>query len=460
LPRPFSPSLLIGLAALLLVERALSEWWAWQGKGQGQPAPAHPSAPPAQISFAGLAAVSLLALSPSFVFWCRQGIFVTNLTQPLVFWSLWQAVRWLRIGRPAALLQAAFAAGLALYAKLIAVWIILPAALIALGAWLWLRRNGRGPRLAPGTFIAALALFLLPLLPLLAFNLQTGGTFSTVSANLGSSYYGVDNRALLTNLGTRLTQLVTVLRGDHFWYLGGLYANVFAPWLAALALIAGILLRPRAILPPLALLALAVLFSSVTISDLFITHYSLLHPLMIAVIALSLAAWSSAQTTAPRHSRLIQASAAAFLALWIVADLNASVAYHRVLTERGGLAGHSAASYQLAYYLRTHGMSAPIALDWGIEAPVRFLTQDAVQPIELFGYTTLDQPDTAFTERIAPFLGNRDNVYLVHAPAQTVFRGRHEAFAAAAQAAGLTLEREQVFPQQDGTPIFEIWRAR
>ena len=63
---------------------------------------------------AGLLAVTLLAVAPSFIFWARQGVFVTNLMLPLTFVAAWQAVRWLHTGRSRHLLLAAFAAGLAL----------------------------------------------------------------------------------------------------------------------------------------------------------------------------------------------------------------------------------------------------------------------------------------------------------------------------------------------------------
>ena len=129
---------------------------------------------------------------------------------------------------------------------------------------------------------------LLPLLPLLLFNLQTGGTFASLGGNLGQSYYGVDNRDLLANLPVRLRQLGQVLRGDQLWYLGGLHANQLAPWTALLATAAALTVGGRRALatvgPPLALLALAVVASLFTVSDLFVTHYALIQPLAVAVV--------------------------------------------------------------------------------------------------------------------------------------------------------------------------------
>ncbi|MCB0152093.1 MAG: hypothetical protein KDE01_31110, partial [Caldilineaceae bacterium] len=77
----------------------------------------------------------------------------------------------------------------------------------------------------------------------------------------------------------------------------------------------------------------------------------------------------------------------------------------------------------LAYHLRYNGMGAPLALDWGIDAPVRYLSQGAVTPIEIFGYASPAAPDDGFAGRLAPFLENPDNVYLLHSEGATVFAG-------------------------------------
>ena len=146
------------------------------------------------------------------------------------------------------------------------------------------------------------------------------------------------------------------------------------------------------------------------------------------------------------------------MALWVAADLVATVRYHTFLTRTGGLGDHSDVTYHLAYALRYQGLGAPIALDWGFDAPVRYLSEGTVTPIEIFGYATPTAPDAEFVARLQLFLGNPDNVYLLHTPAATVFQGRREQFLAAAQAAGLRAQLESTFAQRDGTPLIELWR--
>ena len=297
--------ILLAVLTLFLLERTVAEWeMGRQGdkeprrQGDEEIDPRSPIPNPRSPIFA----VLLLVASPSFVFWSRQGIFVTNLTQPLALLCVWMGLRWLRTGRGGALILSGLAAGLALYAKLLAVWIVGPFGLMVGGWWLWRRfeekrrpdRVGkRVPQPTLGGWVGAVAAFGLGLLPLVLFNVQTGGTFSSIGGNLGQSYYGVDNANILANLPVRLGQLISTLTGDHFWYLGGIYANRLAPWLAGIAVIAGLIRRPRTILPPLILLALALAASLFTVSDLFITHYALIQPFMVAVVALGIGDWGS-----------------------------------------------------------------------------------------------------------------------------------------------------------------------
>ncbi len=124
------------------------------------------------------------------------------------------------------------------------------------------------------------------------------------------------------------------------------------------------------------------------------------------------------------------------------------------------MADHSDASYHLAYYLRYNGLGAPIVLDWGIEAPVRYLSQGAVRPIEVFGYESLSSPDDQFEARLEQFVFNPDNVYLLHSPEHTVFDGRRDAFTEYVEERGLSLESIDTFRQRNGVPLFEVWRVQ
>lgn len=500
-------SVLMGLLALVTLERGLS-WWIYihteqQGTGQGyteqdytgqgyteqedtEPEDTEPediaqgdSGPHrVPISSIGLIAVLLLAASPSFVFWSRQGIFVTNVIQPLCFAWFWMMARWvdalqqgnlaspgnaMRGGTRSTLwaILAGCLAGLALYGKLLSIWILLPFGLyfLILG---WRRGGLRTEtfRLTIDTIDMAVAALVM-LSPFLLFNLQSGGTISALSSNATESYYGVDNLALGQNFGVRVAQLAGVLRGDHFWYLGGIYANAAAPWLAALGMLLGLFYAWRAASRWLLLLAVSVGLSLFTISDLFITHYALIHPLLVAAAAIGMAGLIGSESgqTGNLYRATARLLAVALVCGWLLLDAFVTVRYHDALNQSGGLADHSDATYDLAYHLRYNGMGAPILLDWGMDAQIRYLSQGTVRPIEIFGYDSVSEPDADFVNRLGLFIDNPDNVYLLHAEGASIFGGRRELFFSEAANRGLEPSLIQTFAQRDGTPLFELWRV-
>jgi hypothetical protein len=506
---------------------------------------------------ASVVTVGLLAASPTFVFWSRQGIFVTNLTALLFMAGLLSGLRWWSGGRPKDLWLTAFLLGLGVYAKLLFVWAVAALVLVALVGWRLKRlHSSRPPALSPlspqapeehagtnrhalqaaggapdavgaapgnqagsahqstvgasnrkrtpavlATWIVAVICFLVPLIPLALFNLRTGGTLASLFGNLGSSYYGVNNSAYLPNLLVRIRQLPTLLRGDHFWYLGELFADPWAPWLAGglivAATIQAVLLwrrkvgplahrtpatesspdRAYAFLLPLALILLVVAQSAFTVSDLFITHYALIYPLIPLVGGLAAAALvdglqeerersdgnGGSEGQRSRGMRFLPAlvAGAAVLAVvwWAGGDLWTTLRYHKVLSVSGGYSAHSDAVYALAESLDREGASAPLALDWGLQAPVRFLTAGRVNPIEVFGYDRMDAPDAGFAERMSGFLNDRNNLYLAHMPDASVFRGRVDALKALAASKGLALEEQGRFAERSGHPLFVLYRA-
>jgi hypothetical protein len=452
-----------------------------------------------RLSGATAAAIAslLLAVNPTFIFWSRQGIFVTNLTALLFVASLLTGLRWWEGRRPLDLWLTAFLWGLGIYAKLLFIWAVIAMAIAGGIAWVIdARRRGgeaasrdheRAAEVKPfagrasllRTWIIAAGCFCLPLIPLIVFNLQTGGTLASVFGSLSRSYYGVDNRAYLPNLAIRLGQLRILLRGDHLWYLGEVYANRWAPLLAAgLAAVWTAVWLWRCILGParrwaslapllpVALLALIVAQSAFTVSDLFITHSALLAPLIplsVGVLAGDLLRQigerRADEKASVRGLALLSMLCLAPVIVWGATDLANAVRYHRVLALSGGYGAHSDAIYRLADFLAAQGPSAPLALDWGIDAPVRYLTGGRANPIEAFGYERLDAPDPGFADRVRPFMDNPDNLYVAHAGEFTVFRGRLEALAASAAERGMNLQEVARFTERSGRPLFLVYRV-
>jgi len=414
----------------------------------------------------------LLAVNPSFIFWSRQGVFVTSITGTIAVASLLCWLHWYREGRARYLYWGAFLFGLGLYAKLLVLWVI-----VALGATFFvlkmpnLRKGFRlwaiSGRSAYRQLAIALLCFLLGIFPLIIYNVQTRGTFLTLTGNLTSTYYGASNLAFAENLSTRLEQLEVVLNGGHLWYLGGVFTNDLYPFLfvgAGLACIPVVILKARRewrrVAFPFLMLAFMALASCFTVSALWSTHYAILVPFlpMAMAVALDLLVRHAIPPGAGQKGNPIRwliPHLVMFLVTTVLAvsDLRVDLSYHQALARSGGYAAHSDASYELAHYLQDQGIVSPLAMDWGIDATVQFLTLGAVNPIEIFGYEW--DPDEAFEERLVRFLPNPDNLYIFHSPGETIF-DRREAFDRLVVEMGKVSRVEAVILERSGKSIFVL----
>jgi hypothetical protein len=417
----------------------------------------------------------LLAVNPSFIFWSRQGVFVTSITAMIAVASLLCWLRWYREQRTRYLYMATYLFGLGLYAKLLFLWVIvaLGATFLVLkisslrkGLRLWVNSG----RLAYKQLIIALVCFLLGILPLIIYNVQTKGTFLTLTGNLTSSYYGTYNLAFGENLATRLEQFKVALNGGHLWYLGGVFTNDFYPFFfvgAGLACIPVVLLRAkdewRRVAFPFLMPAFIVLASCFTVSALWLTHYAILVPFlpMAIAVALDLLVRYTIPSGAGHESNPIYRfipDLVVFLlvAILIAGDLQVDCSYHEALARSGGYAAHSGASYELARYLQDQSVASPLAMDWGIDATVQFLTLGAVNPIEIFGYEW--EPNEAFEERLGTFLPNPDNLYIFHSPGESVFH-RRQAFDRLVVEMDKVSRVEKVILDRSGKSIFVLVRV-
>jgi hypothetical protein len=341
------------------------------------------------------------------------------------------------------------------------------------------------PRLPTRADFAGFAAgLLLGLLPLLAYNLQTGGTLLSVGANLTTSYYGVNNLNVAENLRGRLDQFQAVIAGrDHLWYLGGSFGNPgweTALRIAALAIgLRALSFRQRSGLPMtlLLLLAFGVFQTSFTVSGLFPTHFAVFAPLWPILVALACEIVFDPfyeplmiHLNGPPLSTLTGGLVSGWLgfvnvgmlilavalgALW-ARDVAVTVAYHRALNASGGLGPHSDAIYRMAHYLESNREDSVAAMDWGIAPQVKMLTGGRVAPQEIFGYTW--EPDEGFVERLGE-AADPGALFVFHFPQETIFP-RREAFDQFAAAKGWETEQVAVISRRDGAPVFEVVRLK
>jgi len=422
---------------------------------------------------AAFLAALLLAVQPSFIFFTRQGIYVTNTTIVFslgILLALWRLVR---TGNLRWWWLIAFLAGLGLWAKFIMLWPLVATVVLALIVWVMRKQfeldpaEGFSPRqlLRPRAILFAILAFLLGLSPFLLFNFQTGATFSHFLGTLNQSYYGVENANYLTNLAIRWGQIGDYLQGNHFWYLGGAFADTLArpAWLLGLPIIITLLIWRRHnahqradALRALFFYAYALLLllqTPLTPTDLWYTHLALFSPFLALGAA---TAWMLLFRQFP--PRLATILTILFAVLLGASSIRADVNYHQALSASGGYADHSDASYRLTETLLEQDIRSPYALDWGFDAPVILISRGDVNPIEYFGYDRYDAPDDGFADRIRPLLHDQNAIFLLHMPDRTNFPGRREALMALAAEEGVQLETIAIISERSGAPHTEIIR--
>lgn len=423
----------------------------------------------------GLVAAAILAVDPTFVFWNRQGIFVTAVTAPIALAAVWCWTKRLDSGRRRWTMAGAFLFGLGLYAKVLFVWMI--AALVGatlLLSWSWLLKQL--PRLTSGQIKAIFMELALAILacglgcwPLIVYNWQTGGTFLNVSQNALTSYYGVNNLAVGANLTERFSQFVIFLNGGHLWYLGEVLTNWVFPMLVGVVFVLVVLFSMRNLITtgdpdkfpphkialfPFLVIILVILASIATVSALWVTHFALLMPW--PALAVAIGSWFLLKTCAVgRWSSASRLAIRAGLSILMVSNLVTTLRYHAALSVSGGLSSHSDAIYDLSDWLAHHADGLVVAMDWGLAAPVTYLTNGQVTPVEVFGYAW--QSDVQLTVRLNGFITQPEALYLWRAPDEIIF-DRSADFKALYRPHHLEETIEDAFYERSGRPVLGVTR--
>lgn len=429
--------------------------------------------------FAAFWASMWLAAFASFVFWSRQGVFVTSLAPCFAVLALAAGARWWRTGGSLALALAGLCAGLAIYSKLNALWLLNGVTgwgLVSLG-YAALRRRARGaarhepasrgaghamPPLGWRELIIFAGGIAAGLAPLVLYNLLSGwATLRTVSSSATETYLGQNNTEVLRNLVVRLGQAADVVRsGDHLWYLGGTFRNDIAlgSVLIALVILALAALREgwrAALLVPFLALA-AIAQSCFTISALWPTHFAVATPLPAMIFGIAVDRvfrWTSWRRLGTRLGRtLVMVAAVAVVA----SQAATSWQYRNAVVASGGLSFHSASIYDLSRFLDGRTEHA-VALDWGLAAPVEYLSGGGRDVEELYQY----QPGApGLAEALRPRFDTRgDDLYITHATNAEAFPQR-EAFLGIVAQSGRWAERVDTFMGRNGNPEIEVWRVR
>jgi hypothetical protein len=245
-------------------------------------------------------------------------------------------------------------------------------------------------------------------------------------------------------------------------YLAGISILLLAPWLRARE-------EAQKVLFPALTLAIALMASSFTPTGLLFTHLAILVPWPILVLAVTIdmiarrsgldkmrfvrrqARLDRGWATALSLGTLLSAALAGML---IYDDLKVDTAYHHDLKRIGGIGDHTSASYALVQYLEQQEIDDVVAMDWGIQDVIQFLSEGEINAPQLSSYEDVHQEDGAFALRVREHLDHPDTVYVFHVG--PVFKNRWEAFQHLAEQEGRTPVEIKIVHDRAAIPIFRL----
>ncbi|MEM8533211.1 MAG: glycosyltransferase family 39 protein [Chloroflexota bacterium] len=418
----------------------------------------------------------------SFVFWSRQGAFITSLAPCFAMCAFAIGAYWWRTQHWWAAGLTGLCAGLAIYSKLNALWL-----LTAMCAWVgihvcvtllqsrhtttaagivhratWRRIAADWPTMHWRTFGAGVAGLLVGCWPLLWYNLQTASaTFRVIQLNATETYLGANNSAILANLQTRLVQFADVIAsGEHLWYLGGAFPNhvaVVSILIASLVLVVRVIQTrgggwQSTLLAPFLCLAVIVQ-SCYTISALWPTHFAVATPLPAIIFGVSMSVLHTWNAKYIRWASLRRFALVCTATLIILLQVGTTVRYLNSLITSGGLSFHSSAIYDFSHFLDQRSEHI-VALDWGIATQVEYLTGGRKVIEEWHGYEQEATPEfvAGLHQRLNP-----STLYLTHAEHQEAFQ-RRGAFLQTIDESPYQTETINVSTRADGWPLLEVWK--
>jgi hypothetical protein len=124
----------------------------------------------------------------------------------------------------------------------------------------------------------------------------------------------------------------------------------------------------------------------------------------------------------------------------------------------GGKGLWSDSLYALTDRLQTkYGDRKPIALDWGFERSVAFLSQGRTRLQEMFEY--LPKPSPQYLEVATVMLRDSRHLYILHSPEVTQFHGYLQSLERAAMMQHMQLVAVETLYEGDGTPSIVLYTS-
>jgi len=400
--------------------------------------------------------IALAAVNPAFVFTQRMGYYSYGPVTLFTSISFYFLARYISKKGVRNLWISAIFAGVAVETALQAVFVLIPMALLAL---LFLKET----RLRPREIIIALSLFMVISLPVLLVGIKSGSMFQRIgwSGNSPGSFtisgfwdtLSLEARWFTGMLGgLDSVQKVCIgknIRSIWMYYVFWLSVSVLLFFSMVARDKIDFIKRDSA---PLL----------ITLCGLFFTGFLLTGRITYQLIVL----WPFAMLTigtgfAQIYNRfnLIRPITVSLTCLLAISQASVLVQAHQLLFQDGGRGLTSSQIYSLAKYLEERPELHPVAMDWGFQNQIYYLTKGIVLPDCIHGWWPKGgSPPDEFTKAVSQRLVNSNNVFIFFAPGKGKF-DRYPQVERIAENSKIVLHLKKIFYERDRTVAYRLYVA-
>jgi len=206
----------------------------------------------------------------------------------------------------------------------------------------------------------------------------------------------------------------------------------------------------------LILFSLILLQSPFTLSSLGGPHLFILYPLVQIILGLGLI-----EVVRKFKKNIIMLTIiTCATVIFVFLECNNTVRNNFLYFKKtGGTGNNSDSIYALSNYFQDAKIFKPIIMDWGIYHNLIFLSKAQTKP-RTFVYVQGGFQKEEFISELNYILHDENARYVFHAPEYTNRQEIYPIFEKAYKAQGKNINREVVFNQRDGRPVYVIYSVR
>jgi hypothetical protein len=400
--------------------------------------------------------IALAAVNPTFVFTQRMGYYSYGPVTLFTSISFFFLARYISDRGARNLWISAAFAGIAVETALQAVFVLIPMALLAMFFLKTIR-----PR--PREIIIALSIFMVISLPVLLVGMKTGDMFERIGWS-GTSYGSLSISGFLDTLSEearRFTGMLGGLDSIQVDSIGKVVRSIWMKyvfWLTIPALLFFFMFA-RDKIDFIRRDAATLL---ITLGGLFFTGFLLHNDVTYQLIVLwpfAMLATGLGLAHVYQHFRRLRLIAVALACLLVISEGSMLVQAHQLLSQNGGRILTSSQIYSLAKYFEERPNLRPVAMDWGLQNQIYYLTKGKILPNSIHGWWSKDgSPPDAFTKAVSQKLENPNNVFIFFAQGKGVF-DRYPHVERIAKNSNRPLYLKKVFYECDGSVAYRLYMA-